>query len=295
MNEVPIESIVLSGSAPAFRLDVLPAATERRDALLVSARRGRIVNSDESAQRAADLLRELSEFADRIEAGRVETKAPILEIGRAIDTTAKGLVSEILTELDRISMLVGAWESDKRAKAEEARRAAYLEEQRLRRIAEEEERQKRVAEEAERLRIAQETSARQAELEAKALRARSAERKAELEAAAEAARIKGEADAKALAEKAKDDGLRRDEELAQAIGKTQATALALAPHKIEGVSVRTRVEYRVTDIVALYEAQPVLVKMSENKAALLSALKQLKDGESLPGVEHWKVSLANSK
>lgn len=44
----------------------------------------------------------------------------------------------------------------------------------------------------------------------------------------------------------------------------------------------------ISAIVALHEAHPMFVILSPNNAAIKAGLKQLADGQSLPGVRHWK-------
>jgi hypothetical protein len=58
--------------------------------------------------------------------------------------------------------------------------------------------------------------------------------------------------------------------------------------KPAGIATRSEVKFEVTDIVALYEANAAFVLLSPNNAALKAALKQLPEGQTLPGVRHWR-------
>ena len=74
-----------------------------------------------------------------------------------------------------------------------------------------------------------------------------------------------------------------------ALESAKAAEMVTAPaNKLAGVAVGPEIKFEVTDVVALYEAAPYLVKLEPNKAAIKAALKQLREGQSLPGVRHWK-------
>lgn len=263
------------------------AAIAERDRLLAMARKGKSVTDAASAQRATDVLKELKAFTRTIETTRKEVKEPVLQLAKDIDGLARTLTEDLDREATRISALVGEWQAEQNRLAEEARRKAWEEEQRIRREAEAKER-------AEQERLAAEQRARelaamkvQADLEAKAARARSEAGRAKAMAEAEAARVKAEADAKAAEEQARIDGMKRDEAEALAIGKAHASAAVVQQAKPSGVAARREVEFEVVDIVALYEACAPLVKLEPNTAAIKAALKQLPEGKTLPGVRHW--------
>lgn len=268
------------------------AALAERDRLLSLARKGKVVTDAASAQRATDVLKEVKAFTRSIESTRKEVKEPVLQLGKDIDGLARTLTEELEREASRISALVGEWQAEQNRIADEARRKAWEEEQRIRREAEARER-------AEQERLAAEQRAReeevrrvQAELEAKAARARSEAGKAKALAEAEAARLKAEEEAKAAAEQARIEGMKRDEAEALAIGKAHAAAAVVQAAKPQGVAARRNVEFEVTDIVALYEAVPVLVNLTPNTAAIKAALKQLPEGKTIPGIRHWFTTAA---
>src|SRR5690606_28356344 len=209
-------------------------AIAERDRLLVLARRGKTIADAASAQRAAEVLKAIKGFTRGIESARKDAKAPVLELGQRLDATAKELTADLEAEATRISRLVGEWQAEQNRIAEEARRKAWEEEQRIRREAEARERaeQERLAAEQR----AREEAARkeQEELQARAARARSEKKRAELEAAAEAVRLKAEQEAKEAEQRAIKEGLQRDEQEAIAIGKAHAQAALVAQQKPQG-------------------------------------------------------------
>lgn len=268
-------------------LSIADEAREERDRLLTRARKGKSITDGASAQRAAEVLKELKAFTRGIESARKDTKAPVLELSSRIDGLAKELTTDLEREAARIAGLVGEWQAEQNRIAEETRRKAWEEEQRIRREAEAKER-------AEQERLAAEQRARdeearkvQAELEAKAARARSEAGRAKALAEAEAARMKAEADDARAAEQARIEGMKRDEAEALAIGQAHASAAVVMQAKPQGVAARREVEFEVVDIVTLYEACSPLVKLEPNTAAIKAALKQLPEGKTLPGVRHW--------
>lgn len=237
-----------------------------RDELLARARKGTIVTTPESAEKAGSILKEVKAFTRLIEDARKIVKEQPLKLCRDIDALASKLVSELETEATRISRLLGAWQAEQNRIAEEARRKAWEEEQRIKREAEEKAR-------AEALRVRKE----QEELELKASRARSDEKAAEWRA--KAAQREEESQTASAAHVAQTE---------QAIVETRVAAAAIAPPKPAGLATRKEVCFEVTDIQALYDAAPFLVTMSPNNAAIKAAVKGLSSGQSLPGVRHWE-------
>jgi hypothetical protein len=269
-------------------------AIARRDELLAVARRGSAIANDESAQRAAAVLKDLKAFSRMIEASRKEAKDPVLTIGKKIDELAGKLTTDIKHQEERIGSLLAAWQEQQRKAAEEARRKAYEEEQRI--IREQQERERKAREEAEAAerarREAEEKARREAEeLAAKASRARSAERQAELQAEAEAKRKAAEeaaekAEAERIAAEAKLEAEREAAE--KAIVESRTELANAAPAKLAGMALRSEIKFEVTDVYALFEALPGMVTLTPNTAALKAYLKTLPEGQTLPGVRHWR-------
>jgi hypothetical protein len=277
---------------------VRPSASElalaTRDEILVRLRAGTAIPSPESAVRAAELLREAKGFCGLIESHRKAAKAPVLDIGRAIDGLALTLTSDMEVEVNRVGQLLAAFQEGERRREEDARRRAAEEQARI--LREQQEREAKARAEADAAgrarREAEANAAREAaELEAKAARARSAERQAELNAQASAKR---EAAAAAYLRdlQAREDAAARlakeQAEAAAAIAATNTAVSLAAAHKIEGMALRHEMKFEVTDIHALFEALPGMVILSPNTAAIKAHLKTLPEGTSLPGVRHWK-------
>lgn len=268
------------------------AARKMRDDLLAVSRRGTLVASADSAQRAGMILKDITAFIRLIEATRAAVKAPVIQLGKDVDAAAGELVRELEAEKVRIGNLIAQFQAAERAREEEARRRAAEEQARI--IREQQERERKAREEAEAAerarRMAEERAkAEAAELEAKASRARSAERQAELQAQAEAKR-KADAEAAAKAEADRQAALAKEEaarvDAQKALAATNTAVSMAASTKIAGISLRKDVEFEVTDIVALYDALPGMVLLTPNKAAIKAHLKTLPEGQSLPGVSH---------
>lgn len=283
------ELITLTGLDGAL-ISATDNARARRDELIALAQRGTSIVNAESANRAAAVLVELKTFSREIEAARVDAKAPVLDLTRKIDALARDLTASVEAEADRVSKLLGAYQAEQNRLAEEQRRKVWVEGERIRhamelkeRAAAEVERKAQAVRDAEAKRV-------QDELAAKAARATSQAGKQRALEAAEFERLRAvtsAADAEraaALAQQARTD------EAAKALAASQAKIVTTAP-KPEGVATRRTVRFEITDIVALYEAAPFLVKLEVNTAALTAALKGLRGDQTLPGVKHfWETS-----
>ena len=260
--------ITITG-AESTQVSALPEALATRDQLLAKARKGQRIANAESSARATAFLKDVKTFTKAINDAHATAKAPVLELGRKIDALKKDLTADLDAEATRISRLIGEFNAEQERLAEEERRKAEAEARRIR-------------EEAER-------------------QAREAREKAEAEARAAAAKAAQETDAlkRAQAERAAADAKQRAEhEAAAAKAKAEAqaaaTTLAVAAQtaKPAGVSTRADVEFEVTDIAALYAANPSLVTLTVKVADLKAALKALPEGATLPGVVHRKTNSA---
>lgn len=255
--------LTLSG-LEAAHLGASTAARARRDELISAAKQLPQVADTTTADQAGKCLVKLKEFSREIESARKTVKAPVIELAREIDALSSELTLTVENEAARLGKLLGAWQAMQAALAREQARKAAEAEAHIRREREEAE---RIAQE----KLRQE----QAELAAKAARARTVEGKerAELELAQAERRAAEEQQA-------------RTDAAAAAIVAEQAKVTTVAP-KPEGIATRTELCFEVTDIVALYEAAPYLVKLEPNVAGLKSALKALRRDQTLPGVRHW--------
>lgn len=241
-------------------------ARDNRDRLIGLASTVALVRDQTQATVAANVLKEIKGMTRLIEAARTTVKAPVLEQGKKIDALAKELTFKLEAEAARIGMVLGTYQAEQERIAEEVRRKAWEEEQRILRAAEEEE--------------ARANAEKAKQLEALALkeqRARSDAKAADYAAQAEAAQLMADAEAEARQKRVEAEML-----------ANRVNALSKIAAKPEGIATRREVKFEITDIVALYEAAPYLVTMTPNTAALKSALKGLQKGQSLPGVKHWE-------
>jgi hypothetical protein len=287
-----------------------PAALALRDSLLARARKGNTITSADSAARAGEFLKEMDTFTRTVEAARKNAGAPLLALTKAVNAVAVTLTHELDGERQRIGALLGNYQAEQERAAEEARRKAYEEQERIQReayhnelAAKEEamrqERQRADAIRAEQDRIAAEAKAEQDRLAAVAAsatttKARAAAEEAASRAAAEAEqqrqdalRAAAEAEAAAKAKEAAEAEQRRQQQQVEA-----AAAVVVVPTvaKLAGVSTRHTIEFEVEDIHALFDACPALCLITPNNAAIKAQLKQLAEGKHLPGVRHWKVA-----
>jgi hypothetical protein len=264
------EQLITATGLADVAITTTEQAREQRDALLARSAKGTVVNSAETAESAGWLLRDIKAFTKLVEDTRKIVKQPFLERSRQIDTLATELTARLDAEASRISRLLGGYQAEENRKAEEARRLAWEEEQRIKREAARKEREAQEAEEA-----------RQAELLRKQQVARTAEN---------AAKYAAEAEARAL--KARQEEERRALEAEQAIIATRVAASAVAAPKQQGIATRQVRKFEVVDIVALYEAAPYLVTLAPNVAAINNALKTLTKDQTLPGIRWWSENVS---
>lgn len=255
--------ITVSGLDTA-RLSATEEARQRRDSLVSAARSAPAITDTATADHSARALVQLKNYSREIEAARKDVKTPIIDLGRKIDALAAELTGTVETEAARLSKVLGAWQAEQNRLAEEQRRKAWAAEQEIKAAAMRAER-----EAADRL------AAEQAELAAKAARARTLEGKERAELAMQQAERRA-----AEEQQARIDANARELVAAQA-------AIATVAPKPEGVATRTEICFVVEDIIALYEAAPYLVKMDVNIVPLKAALKALTGNQRLPGVRHW--------
>jgi hypothetical protein len=261
------EFIITSGTE-LTSVTAIAEAIAIRDELLSKARKGTVVTDAQSNQRAAEILKSIKAFTRSVEDSRKAAKAPILELSRQVDALSAQLVLDLETEATRISRLVGSYQQEQERIAAAERQRAYEEEQRLRREAEQKQRDA-----DERARKEQE------ELAAKAARART-----------EAGRERAEKEAEEARQRAAQEAHDRAVKVETAAVQTRIAVPVIT--KPTGISSRSDVKFEITDIVKLYEANAAFVILTPNNAALKAALKQLPEGQTLPGVRHWREAAA---
>lgn len=117
------------------QIDLVPTATQLRDKLASEARAIVSITDMIDADAATAVLRDLSAQINACEEARTEIGAPVLDLTRKINATAKDFAAPLEAEKTRLSRVLGAYQQAERDKAEKARREAAEE---ARRVAQEE-------------------------------------------------------------------------------------------------------------------------------------------------------------
>lgn len=113
------------------QIDLAPDAFERREDILATTRSVTAVADAMDAEIAADALRLVTGLVKEVEDARTTIKAPVLELGKKIDATAKGFAADLATEKTRLERILGDYQAAERAKADKLRREAQEEADRL--------------------------------------------------------------------------------------------------------------------------------------------------------------------
>lgn len=244
----------------AVTLDVV--ALGKRDAAIAGAKTVSSVDDPLTLEDAVSHLKSLQSLSKMAEKSRSDVKSPVLELGRSIDAKAKEFCAPIDIEVSRINRLVNAFQIEQRKKAEEAERArqaelARIESERLK-AAEAEERLRREAAEKEAARLRAEAEANskfdEAEESAALVQAQEAEnKKLELEIAAEQER-------------------QRQSTLAAEKARAQSQ-MVTAPSKVSGLVGKDVWKFEVTDLKALYAANPAFCRLEANTSAINDAMR----------------------
>jgi hypothetical protein len=295
MNETKAEQLEIIGGYPKdavaqFQPSAVEIALKERDRLLEKNKAIVTITTPEDAALVARALKANKAFASAIEGARSEYKAPVLALGRRIDAVADRITGGIESDITRFSKLLGSWQAEQNRLAEEIKRKAYQEEQRLRAEAEEKEREAQRKIDAEARERAERERKEQEALEAKAARART-----------DAGRLKAEQEAADLrAQRAREDEARIEKEKQEAEERKNAEARKVVDVRIEaatsapvlqkpnGIATRREIKFTVDDPAALYAANPILVRLVPENALIKAALKNLPLGGKLPGVTHWE-------
>lgn len=112
-------------------IEIVAEAEQMKIEALMSSRGIASVDDGFEATIAAEAQSALRHLIKGIEESRKLAKAPVLEIGRQIDSVAKDYIDEVKDEESRIARLLGAFQIVERAKKVSAERQARFEEQKL--------------------------------------------------------------------------------------------------------------------------------------------------------------------
>jgi hypothetical protein len=237
------------------------------------------VTDEFTEQMAVDAVKRLRDLESTVETSRKAVKAPVLDLGRRIDSTAETALSGVAEERNRISKLLTLFAAEKKRKADEADRIRKAELERIERerVAREELERKnqaeleRIAQEEKRAQEAVETAFTDEELAS--ANASSDQASAARQATEAALATERQALANAEAEKAR---------LQSAV-----TQPAAKPH---GLSVKTVWRFDLLDVHALYAHSRSLVRIEPNSNAIHDVIRR--GGREIPGLRIWSEDVA---
>lgn len=228
-----MSNLILVSGVPGVSVTIGSQAYTDRQTALDDARMVRAVSDQFGQESAVDALRAVKALIAETEKARKAVKAPVLDLGKRIDTLASEFTGELEREAARLSGLLTAYELEQR------------------RIAAEEQRKRDEAERKAREEAARIERERQ-EAERKALQSGDTEaRQAAARIAAE--RAKAEADAR----------------IAAAVAAQNAPVVERA----QGQVVSDHWTFDVVDIHALAAACPDLVTITPKRADILALIK----------------------
>jgi L-fucose isomerase-like protein len=257
-------AVEINGEAYTRRAEIIEAAEFCPKAVTDADTQGEVTN----------VLRDIARLLKETEDGRKLVKAPVLDLGKRIDSAAAEFAQTLEAQKTRLNGMLVAYETEQRRVAMEAERVRQAEIARQQKEAREaQEKIEREAREAEQARLAAERAAREAtDTESRAK-------------AQEEARRAMEAQQQAAAAKA------QQEEAA----KLQQAELLRAPTPVvtraAGASVQTPWTFEVVDIKALYAACPDLVELSVSRSAVLALIRT--GTREIPGLRIFQETKVN--
>lgn len=232
----------------------------KRDAAVQTAKSITSITDQWALEDAVECLKSLKSLTSLTERSRTDVKAPVLELGRTIDSKAREFSQPIEVEVTRVNRLVTEYQAEQQRKAQEVERQRQAELRRIedaqRLAAEEEAKRQREAAEAEAAR-------KQAELDAQSTFDEGDEAKATA-AAADAENKRKEAETAAEVERQKLVKLEQDKARAQ----VQVPAV-----KVSGLITKDVWKFEVTDLWLLARDNRDLVRLEANTAAINDAIR----------------------
>jgi hypothetical protein len=119
--------IVVSGPLPRPEIELTPAAFNARSVALLASGNVKAIASVADLDQAAAALTTVVSLVRSVESSRKEVKAPVLEVGKRIDSVAKEYLAPLESEKSRLETLVGSYQEAARRKAEKEREEAAKE------------------------------------------------------------------------------------------------------------------------------------------------------------------------
>jgi dTMP kinase len=258
-----------------YQIEITPAAAEQKRVIVEASRAVVAVTDLPSCDIAQARLKALGTIRTSVEASRKIVKAPVIDLGKRIDSIASDFVAEVIAEESRLSGLVAEYAREQQRIRREAELAAERERQRIERERHEAEMAaQREAARIERERMEAERRAHEAELarlKAEAAQSEEGQRAArEAQELAVAAQREAEARADAARRQAEADAAeaRRREAEAEA---ARAAAVVAFPTP---AGVREEIDFEVVDIYAFVAKFPQLCRIEPKRAEILAGLKK---------------------
>ena len=264
-------------NSEAITLSISDEFEQAKANVLIESRDVTTVADEFTQSMAIDAVKRLRDLESAVEFSRKDVKAPVLDIGRRIDSKAATALAGVPEERNRISRLLTVYAVEQERKAVEAERARKAELDRL-------ERDRREREESERKRQAEIAHIAQEEQAAKdaADSAFTAEEFATATASVAAASVKREEHESASAADR------------QAIINSEAERLKLqttvAVSKPRGLMVKTVWKFEVTDIHQVYLHSPSLVRLEVNAREINNVISS--GGREIAGLRIWSEEIA---
>lgn len=246
-------TLSIAGWGPKVSVEIAPEAHTQKEDALGTAALVRAVTTPAQQEFAVAALREIKGIKKKIEDSRRAIKAPVLTLGKDIDSAAATFCAELDAEESRITKAVSTYQAEEARKAREAEEAKQAE---LRRI------------EHERL-AAEREAQRKADEEARAARS--------LEAAEDAAKRHEAEKLRAAVE-------------AQKAREAVIVKPVVAPARAEGMAVRQVPRFEIIDIRALAFARPDLVRVEPNTMAINNEIKS--GNLTITGLRCWMETVA---
>ena len=116
--------IIVSGQLPRPEIELSPAAFNARAQALLKSGNIKAITSVVDLDEAAAALTTIKSLTRCVDDSRKEVKAPVLEVGKRIDTVAKDYLAPLEAEAKRLSVIVGSYQEAARRKAEREREEA---------------------------------------------------------------------------------------------------------------------------------------------------------------------------
>ena len=233
------------------------------------------ITCGDTRQEVATALADINRILKEVEKGRTEVKAPVLALGRKIDSAAEEFSAPLAAAQKRLQTVLteDAKEQARIAREAEEKRQAELKRQQEEAAAKQRELD-RQAREAEAARLEAERAAREAQNAEARAKAQEAARKAAEESAALAAQ--------------------KEKEAATAnLQQAELMRVPVAPAKAAGTTVRTPWTFDVVDIHAVYKANPDLIELTVKRSDVLALIRT--GTREIPGLVIRQETTVNAR